>query len=75
MGVMRIEVFLQKVFKFEYDKLWWLHTPEGHAFLSFGLYHVGLEMLRRAENTYSWCEEFNLEPGTAEYIAFSIPVD
>ena len=35
-------------FRVEKDERWWLITPEGNAFLSFGINHVEPDIFRQA---------------------------
>jgi agarase len=39
---------------------WWLVTPEGNAFLSFGVNHVEPGLLRNPYNKEYWMQEFGL---------------
>ena len=41
---------------------WWLVTPEGHAFLGFGVNHVAPALLQRVENRSFWLGVFELPP-------------
>ncbi len=41
---------------------WWFVTPDGHPFLSWGLNHVGLELLRRPYNGEHWAAEIAGQP-------------
>lgn len=47
-------------FRTEQADRWWLVTPLGSAFLSFGLNHANPGLLRRAENRAFWAEHFGL---------------
>ena len=39
-------------FRIEKDERWWLVTPEGNAFISFGINHL---------HPYLWQQDFNAE--------------
>ena len=41
-------------FRVEKDERWWLVTPEGNAFLSFGINHIHPYALRRPHNRNAW---------------------
>jgi hypothetical protein len=41
-------------FHLEKDERWWLVTPEGNAFLSFGINHVEPDLFRQAYNREAW---------------------
>ncbi|OPZ20546.1 MAG: hypothetical protein BWZ10_00648 [candidate division BRC1 bacterium ADurb.BinA364] len=45
-------------FRLQKADRWWLVTPEGSAFLAFGINHVALEMLRQPCNRAWWAERF-----------------
>ena len=47
-------------FRLEKKDRWWLITPEGNAFLSFGLNHVSLGLLRRPECIDHWAKAFGV---------------
>ena len=47
-------------FRLEKKDRWWLVTPEGNAFLSFGLNHVSLGLLRRPECIDHWAKAFDV---------------
>ena len=59
-GDTRLKVSATGYFKLEKADRWWLVTPAGHAFLSFGLNHVGLDAPQRAEVFEHWQKEFGL---------------
>ena len=40
---------------------WWLVTPEGNAFLAFGLNHAGYRPLSQSANRDFWLEQFGAE--------------
>ncbi|MBM3748503.1 MAG: hypothetical protein FJW34_22220, partial [Acidobacteria bacterium] len=48
-------------FRLEKKDRWWMVTPEGHAFLGFGLNHAMLPLLRRPECVAHWAKEFGVE--------------
>lgn len=41
-------------FRVEKDERWWLVTPEGNAFLSFGINHVEPDLFRQTYNREAW---------------------
>lgn len=41
-------------FRVEQNERWWLVTPEGNAFLSFGINHVEPDLFRQAYNREAW---------------------
>lgn len=45
-------------FRLEKADRWWLVTPEGSAFLSFGINHIGLRPLERKPYIDHWLEQF-----------------
>lgn len=47
-------------FRLEKENRWWLVTPEGNAFLSFGLNHVSSGLLRRPECIGHWVKTFGV---------------
>ncbi len=47
-------------FRVEKDKRWWLVTPEGHAFLSFGINHVYPDLWNQAYNQSAWEKRLGL---------------
>lgn len=54
-------------FRLEKADRWWLVTPEGNAFLSFGVNHIhGPGMLKRRENRDHWIKAFGLQDNADE---------
>jgi agarase len=47
-------------YRLEKADRWWLVTPRGNAFLSFGVNHVVPGLLQRRENRDYWAKEYNL---------------
>jgi hypothetical protein len=47
-------------FRLERKDRWWLVTPEGNSFLSFGLNHVSSGLLRRPECMDHWAKTFGV---------------
>ncbi len=47
-------------FRLESADRWWLVTPEGNAYLSFGLNHVECRHLLREYNRTHWAQEFGV---------------
>ncbi|MBN1671654.1 MAG: hypothetical protein JXR37_11500 [Kiritimatiellae bacterium] len=45
-------------FRLEKKDRWWLVTPEGHAFLSWGINHVGVDVVTRPYNREFWLNRF-----------------
>ncbi|MDG2254844.1 MAG: hypothetical protein P8L49_07770 [Opitutaceae bacterium] len=41
-------------FRVEKDSRWWLVTPDGHAFLSFGINHLYPDLFRQPYNRDAW---------------------
>jgi len=50
-------------FRLEKKERWWLVTPEGNAFLSFGLNHAEPGLLRQSYNREHWLKTFGGEAG------------
>jgi len=48
-------------FRLEKKHRWWMVTPEGHAFLGFGLNHAMPPLLRRPECVAHWAKQFGVE--------------
>ena len=48
-------------FRLEKDNRWWLVTPEGHAFLSFGINHIHTEWWNAPYNSAHWMREFGAQ--------------
>ena len=48
-------------FRVEKDERWWLVTPEGHAFLSFGINHLYPDLFRQKYNRESWQKRLGVE--------------
>ncbi|MCZ6675143.1 MAG: twin-arginine translocation signal domain-containing protein, partial [Verrucomicrobia bacterium] len=48
-------------FRIEKDDRWWFVTPEGNAFLSFGINHVHLNFWREKHNANAWQNTFGIE--------------
>ncbi len=48
-------------FRVERRDRWWLVTPEGHAWLGFGMNHVHPGWLNQAYNAATWRERFGAE--------------
>ncbi len=60
-GLKRIHFEATGFFRLEYaNGRWWLITPEGSAFLSFGLNHIGSGLMRSPYNREHWMREFGL---------------
>jgi hypothetical protein len=45
-------------FRLEKAKRWWLVTPEGNAFLSFGMNHVNPGLINQSYNADYWLKKF-----------------
>jgi hypothetical protein len=52
-------------FRLQKTDRWWLVTPDGHAFLSWGLNHMAPGELRRPYNREHWQQTFGLPEGCA----------
>lgn len=48
-------------FRVEKDDRWWLVTPEGNAFLSFGINHLYPDLWKQAYNSEAWKKRLGLE--------------
>ncbi|MDP6723534.1 MAG: hypothetical protein QGF59_33020, partial [Pirellulaceae bacterium] len=48
-------------FRVEKDERWWLVTPEGNAFLSFGINHLYPDLWKQAYNREAWKKKLGLE--------------
>ena len=48
-------------FRVEKGDRWWLVTPDGAAFLSFGLNHADIEYLLQEYNIDHWKSEFGFQ--------------
>ena len=48
-------------FRVEKDQRWWLVTPEGNAFLSFGINHLYPDLFRQQYNREAWRKRLGLE--------------
>ena len=48
-------------FRVEKRKRWWLVTPEGNAFLSFGINHLYPDLFRQAYNSEAWQKRLGIE--------------
>jgi hypothetical protein len=48
-------------FRLEKKDRWWMVTPQGNAFLGFGLNHAMLPLLTRPECVEHWAKEFGVE--------------
>lgn len=48
-------------FRVEKDDRWWLVTPEGNAFLSFGINHLYPDLWKQAYNSEAWKKRLGLK--------------
>lgn len=48
-------------FRVEKDERWWLVTPEGNAFLSFGINHLTPDVFRQKFNREAWQKKLGVE--------------
>jgi hypothetical protein len=48
-------------FRLERDERWWLVTPEGNAFLSFGINHIHPNFWREKHNADAWQKIFGIK--------------
>ena len=48
-------------FRVEKDDRWWLVTPEGNAFLSFGINHLYPDLFQQEYNREAWRKRLGLE--------------
>ncbi|MDP6041242.1 MAG: hypothetical protein QGG64_22020 [Candidatus Latescibacteria bacterium] len=49
-------------FRLEKTDRWWLVTPEGNAFLSYGINHTMPQLLLAEYNREHWTKEFGIDP-------------
>lgn len=49
-------------FRLEKTDRWWMVSPEGNAFLSYGLNHVSPRVLMASYNKEFWAKEFGIDP-------------
>ncbi|MEM0926063.1 MAG: hypothetical protein AAGJ83_08505, partial [Planctomycetota bacterium] len=56
-------------FRVEKDDRWWFVTPEGHAFLSFGINHLHADLWRQKFNRAAWEKKLGIDAsdGYAEF--------
>ncbi len=57
-------------FRLEKTDRWWLVSPEGNAFLSFGVNHVEPELMMAEYNKKFWAKKFGVDPnsGTEKFL-------
>lgn len=48
-------------FRTEKAERWWLVTPEGNAFLSFGINHFNTSLWNQEYNKEAWCKKLKVE--------------
>ncbi len=48
-------------FRVEKDNRWWIVTPEGNAFLSFGINHLYPDLWKQEFNREMWQEKLGVE--------------
>ena len=48
-------------FRVEKDERWWMISPEGHAFLSFGINHLSSHLFKQNYNKEAWKKNLNLK--------------
>ncbi|MGI9240249.1 MAG: hypothetical protein ACR2RV_05580 [Verrucomicrobiales bacterium] len=48
-------------FRVEKDGRWWLVTPEGHGFLSFGINHLYRDLFRQPHNRSAWQAQLGVD--------------
>ena len=48
-------------FRVEKDERWWLVTPEGSAFLSFGINHLHPDLWKQDYNRQAWKKRLGLD--------------
>ncbi len=48
-------------FRVEKDKRWWLVTPEGNAFLSFGINHLHPDWWKQEYNRQAWRKRLGIK--------------
>ena len=59
------------VFRVEKDDRWWLVTPDGHAFLSFGINHFYTDLWNQDYNREAWRKRLGGLPKTWELVQVS----
>ena len=52
-------------FRVEKDERWWLVTPEGNAFLSFGINHLYPDLFQQEYNREAWRKRLTNRLSTA----------
>lgn len=57
-------------FRVEKDERWWIVTPEGNAFLSFGINHLTPDVFRQPFNREAWQKKLGVED-LNDYARFS----
>ncbi len=60
-GCTKIQFEATGFFRLEKTDRWWLVTPEGNAFLSFGVNHVMLNLVFMDCNIDHWAKEFGID--------------
>lgn len=60
-GIKSIKFKATGYFRVEKSDRWWLVTPEGHAFLSFGINHLNSSLFNREYNSPAWQKKLKLE--------------
>ncbi|MGY8879277.1 MAG: hypothetical protein ACKVKV_01225, partial [Dehalococcoidia bacterium] len=48
-------------FRVDKDERWWLVTPEGNAFLSFGINHLHPDLWQQSYNAETWKSKLDVE--------------
>ena len=48
-------------FRVEKDERWWLVSPEGNAFLSWGINHLYPDLFKQEYNTLAWQKKLGIE--------------
>lgn len=57
-GLMAYDFGATGFFRLEKRKRWWMVTPAGHAFLSFGVNHIHTNWMKCAYNFSFWDHKF-----------------
>jgi hypothetical protein len=60
-GLKSVQFEASGFFRVEKGERWWFVTPEGNAFLSFGLNHANPDYLSQGYNLEHWKKQFEVE--------------
>ena len=60
-------------FRTEKTDRWWLVTPEGNAFLSFGINHLYPDLWKQPYNQQAWLNRLGVESANASNESNAVP--